>query len=299
MESFNPKVSFIPKGSLVREESFLERRRPRSVMGIIAGVSFVLALGSYFTLYYLNNSLNQLVVEKTTEIKSAQKEFSDAPEVGAAKTFRARVELARELLNKHTVVSPIFTFLSESTLSSVIFERFTFRGDPTMGTILELTGEAPTYGSLAYQLDILREKVKEVDSFTVKDVHLTNFGTVAFSLQIILKPEFLSYSNNLKTTESPVVAPVSSSTIDTSFTPSLNFDIPQSTTTTGTMMSTTSASGTVPVTDITASSSQEVVPLEQVPVVDEGSTTTPSVAVESAQPQSTFWGSLWSKLKFW
>ena len=73
MDSTNPKVSFIPKGSLVREESFLERRRPQSAIGFIAAFAFVLAVGSYAGLFYYNNALVIVVAEKRTEIKTAQK----------------------------------------------------------------------------------------------------------------------------------------------------------------------------------------------------------------------------------
>ena len=106
MDGTNPKLSFIPKGSLVREESFLERRRPQSVMGIVATLAFILSFGSYAGLYFYRVSLSKEVGSKTEEINRTQKIFSDAPQVDKAKLFRARADLARELLASHIIVSP-------------------------------------------------------------------------------------------------------------------------------------------------------------------------------------------------
>src|SRR3989344_9513583 len=105
MDSSNSKISFIPKESLVREESFLERRRPRSAMIFIASLIFISSVVAYAGLLYYNNSLNQTIAERITEIENLQREFTNAPEVREAKVFSARANLARELLNSHVVTS--------------------------------------------------------------------------------------------------------------------------------------------------------------------------------------------------
>lgn len=196
MDGTNPKVSFIPKGSLVREESFLERRRPQSAIGFVAFFAFVLAIGAYAGFYYYNDKLNQEVATKTIAIKKAQKEFSDEPKVGEAKVFRARADLAMELLNAHTVVSPVFAFLSENTTESILYDRFSFKNGAD-GATLELSGEAPTYASLAYQADVLRSKTKELSKLSISNIALTKFGTVTFNVAMSFVPSYLLYTNNL------------------------------------------------------------------------------------------------------
>ncbi|MFZ2303782.1 MAG: hypothetical protein WAV98_03285 [Minisyncoccia bacterium] len=196
MDSSNPKVSFIPKGSLVREESFLERRRPQSAIGLLAGFVFVLAVGSYAGLYYYNNILNKTVVEKTTDINKTQQGFKDAPEVGEARVFRARADLAHELLKKHTVVSPVFVFLSDNTTESIMYDKFSFKNSSD-GAVLELSGEAPTYAALAFQADVFRNKTEELSKFSVVNVALTKFGTIAFNFTMTFNPVYLLYTNNV------------------------------------------------------------------------------------------------------
>lgn len=196
MDSTTPKVSFIPKGSLVRETAFLERRRPRSAIGFIAVLAFVASVGSYAGLYLYNDSLEKKVEAKTDEINLIQKKFSEAPQIDKAQVFRARTKIASELLDSHTLVSPVLTFLSKYTLGSILYEKFSFtRGAD--GATVELLGEAPSYAALAYQGDVLRERTKELSRFDINNVSLTKFGTVSFVLSITFVPTHLAYADSL------------------------------------------------------------------------------------------------------
>lgn len=205
MEGSNTKVSFIPKGSLVRDEPFLERRRPRSVIGFFAGLVFVASVSVYAGLYYQNNLLNKKVADRIDEIKKAQREFSKAPEVAEAKIFRARADLALEMLNSHTVTSPVFDFLSKNTLQRVLYNSFSFKQTPE-GAVLDVSGEAPTYASLAYQVDVFRAQTNALTKFSVDGVTLSGFGTVNFSFSMTFSPTYLMYTKNLGSLE--VEAPV-------------------------------------------------------------------------------------------
>lgn len=196
MDGPNPKFSFIPKGSLVREDSFLERRRPKSFIGFVAAIIFVSSAGAYATLYYFNDSFNKIIASKKVEIEEAKEEFNSSPEVGEARIFRARADLAHELLNTHRVTSPVFTFLSDNTLESIMYEKFSFMVKHG-GAVVVLGGEAESYASLAYQSDVLKTKEKELLSFSVRDMTLTKFGTITFTLELVFKPDYLLYTKNL------------------------------------------------------------------------------------------------------
>lgn len=288
MDGTNPKVSFIPKSSLVREESFLERPRPRSVMGILAIVAFFASAGSYAGLYYSQSSLEKQILAKAQEIKNAQSELSSKPQIERAKLFRSRALLAQELLNTHTLVSPVLSFVSTSTISSVMYDKFSLT-HKAEGTVLELSGEAPTYAALAYQGDVLREKTKELANVSIHNVSLTSFGTVLFTLTMTFNPAYPSYIRNLGVSESmPAV-------------------------------SQTSEGVSAPLSSGAATSTAgAIVPPVELPVInatstvsDAGvgsSTTTASVPVVSpvtpvkaitAVPRQSFLSSLWARFKFW
>lgn len=202
MDGSNPKVSFIPKGSLVREESFLERRRPQSAIGLLAGIVFVLVVSSFVGLYYYNNKLNTIILDKKSEIDKTKQEFSSVPEVAEARVFRARVDLANELLNSHKIVSPVFVFLAKNTTESVLYDKFSLKNDSS-GAVLDLGGEAQNYDSLAFQADVLRGKTDELQKFTIDNIALTKFGNVTFNLSLVFKPDFLLYTKNIGNKDAP------------------------------------------------------------------------------------------------
>lgn len=285
MDSTTPKVSFIPKGSLVRETAFLERRRPRSAVGFIAGLAFVASVGSYAGLYFYNDSLEKKVVAKTDEINLIQKKFSDAPQIGKAQVFRARTKIASELLDSHTLVSPVFTFLSDYTLGSILYEKFSFtRGAD--GATVELLGEAPSYAALAYQGDVLRKRTKELSKFDINNVSLTNFGTVSFVLSLTFVPTHLAYADSLGVSDN------SSLQDDMTIVPEQGGDTPVISgvifedLSSGSGMDSSMASGTEMVTEI----------------VEEGTTVDQEAKVTTATPPSekqSILKSLWSRFKFW
>lgn len=215
MDGTNPKISFIPKESLVREASFLERSRPQSMVGILAIALFVVSVGSYSGFYFYNKNFKAGILSLTDKITAAQQAFSSAPQVGKAQLFSSRVSVAKELLDSHVVVSPALAFLSQSTLSSILYDKFSFEYKAG-GSIVKLSGEAPTYAALAYQADVFRGK-KELHDFTISNVVLTKFGTVSFELALTFTPEHLSYTRSLSSgdAETPAVAPTPSSDVST------------------------------------------------------------------------------------
>lgn len=207
MDDTSPKISFIPKGSLVHEGSFLERPRPRSAIGIAAIFIFAVVVLGYGGLYFYNNFLEGQISDKLGEIEKAQKVFSDSPQVAKANDFRFRADIVRQLLDSHVAVSPIFKFLSENTVGSIMYNKFSFSKDGDT-TVVKLSGEAPTYSSLAFQKEVFKQKTQAISSFTVGNVALTPFGTVTFDLSISFNPDYLSYSKNLAGALVPTVSPI-------------------------------------------------------------------------------------------
>ncbi len=302
-----PKISFIPKGSLIREETFLERPRSRSAIGIVAIFVFIISAGSFAGLYFYNNLLNDQVATKLDQIQSIQKVFSDSPQVDKAKNFRSRAEIIQGLLDGHTTVSPILDFLSANTLTSIMYTKFSFTRENGVFTV-ELNGEAPTYAALAYQREVLKGKTTELQSSTISNVSLTPFGTVSFSLELVFNPAYLSYVKNINTVTPTAFATTSESAI-VSPTPvasqGTNVIVP---TTTGIIPNFTasSSSGVNEVVSPTSSASSSVNNIEMSATTTLGASTGSNAAVNSSESnvvtpaqKPSFWSSFWSWFKFW
>lgn len=199
MVETTPKISFIPKASLVHEESFFDRSRSRSAMGILAVLVFSVVAVGYAGLFFYNRSLEKQLVSKLGEVQKVQSIFTGAKEVKSASDFSFRAEIVRQLLDAHVAVSPILKFLSENTVGSIMYDKFSFKQEDGVVTT-KLSGEAPTYSALAYQKEILSKKTTELLSSSVSDVSLTQFGTVSFSMTLMFKPGYLSYFNMVQGT---------------------------------------------------------------------------------------------------
>lgn len=195
MDGTNPKISFIPKGSLVRRESFLERPRPRSLVGYLALLAFVVSVGSYAGFYTYSSFYKKDIESMREEISKTEQKLINDPQVETAQLFSSRSNLASSLLESHTVVSPAFKFLSDNTIESIFYNKFSFTQNPD-GSKIDLTGEAESYAALVFQADVFRSK-KELLDFDISNISLTPFGNVSFSLILTLAPDFFSYSKNL------------------------------------------------------------------------------------------------------
>ena len=301
-----PKISFIPKGSLIREETFLERPRPRSAIGIVAVFIFIISVGSFAGLYFYNSSLNDQVATKLDQIQNIQKVFGDSPQVDKAKNFRSRAEIIQGLLDGHTIVSPLLDFLSANTLTSIMYNKFSFTKENGIFTV-ELNGEAPTYAALAYQREILKGKATELLSSTISNVSLTSFGTVSFSLSLVFNPSYLSYVKNINatitgtsaTTSQPLI-PITSGTSQ-----STTVTIPTAAGMVPSFVASTSVGMTGAVSP-TSSASSSVNGVGGYGSTTVGTSTdgsaVPSAPVSSAVvpvQKPSFWSSFWAWFKFW
>lgn len=194
MNSNSPKISFIPKSSIAHGGDIFGGSRPKSFVSFLAIVMLLFVGGAYIALYYYNLSLANKVDQKVSEIEVVQEKFLQSAEIQKARQFNDRAILTKKLLDSHIVVTPIFEFLSENTVSSIKYTNFIFKQEKDFQT-LELKGEAPSYSSLVNQIDILKNKKEEIASYSLSEVSLTNFGRVTFVIKIVFNPGYLSYSN--------------------------------------------------------------------------------------------------------
>lgn len=302
MDSNNSKISFIPKESLVREESFLERRRPRSAMIFIASLIFLSSVVAYGVLLYYNNSLNQTIADRITEIETLQREFTNAPEVREAKVFSARANLARELLSSHIVASPIFDFLSKNTVGTILYDKFSF-DNGEKGAVVNLFGEAPNYASLAYQTDVFKKQTKALASFTVNEVTLTEFGTVSFSFTMIFNPDFLSYLKNSVSADRGATPKVDVPISTPSTADAASFTINNISTSTTSTTSVATVSGSGVSVDIQAPNipREPVATLNGSPIADTAIIANGGVSNEipKVAEKKSFLRTLWERFKFW
>ncbi|KKU81646.1 MAG: hypothetical protein UY07_C0012G0005 [Parcubacteria group bacterium GW2011_GWA1_47_8] len=194
MNNDTTKISFIPQSPLVKKAGALAgQKRPVSILMVLAILAFILSAGSYGALYVYKASLISKIKQNTEKITQARDTLQNSPVIAQAKVFRERAMLGKALLDAHIVVSPIFTFLEDDTLQTVMYSQLTFTNKA--GELkVAIKGEAPGYASLAYQSDVLKEEKSTLKDFVIKDVTLMPSGSVGFTLEGVFHPASLLYT---------------------------------------------------------------------------------------------------------
>lgn len=213
MNSNAPKISFIPKSSMSRGGDDFGRPRPKSIAAISSIIIFFV-IGSVFAgLSYYKSLLDDDIANKIATIKDAQAKINQSPAIKQAKEFNQRATLTKQLLDSHIAITPVFDFLNKNAVSSIKYDSFTFRQEEK-SEYVEIKGEAPSYASLVNQLDVIKSKNKELASYSIKDVLLTEFGSVKFTLKITFVPGYLSYTNSQRTAVQFLVPPTANESLE-------------------------------------------------------------------------------------
>ncbi len=197
----NPKFqsSFIPKGTAAAASSGIsidKVKKQKNFLSFIAGtfffISLVLALGVFGYKLYLSNHIDDLAIKLQEGKDSLQVES-----IEELIKLNKRIIATNELIQKHQVLSPLFSLLEQETLKNVRFNSFSYTG-ASSGGLLMMKGEARGYAALALQADAL-ERTEKLRDLVFSDFGLDAKGNVTFSLQASVNPELSSYTHSLST----------------------------------------------------------------------------------------------------
>lgn len=208
MASKFPPSSFIPKGGAQYSGPTASRKRHSSSLLlttaiVIAAIAALAAGGVFFYTQYLESNL----ADKKQELAQAQAAF-DPEIIDELEQLDMRINAAGNILNNHTVVTPVLSVVESITLESVQLISLTIMspelmaeeqdedeaGSPRVG--VSLVGVARDYAGVALQSQVLSEN--EV----VRDPILSNFtlndqGDVEFSIEFFLDPDYMAYESTL------------------------------------------------------------------------------------------------------
>lgn len=180
-------TSFIPKKTLTRP-AYLKRGPSFLVLFsvfllIISGV----ALGGA---YFYKNRLNQGVDGLTRSLKQTQ-DILDPNFLQEIKRIDEKIKNAKIILSQHVLITPLFTFLENSTLKNIRFNSLSFHSPAPMKseTVLILTGSAVSFKSLALQIEEFK-KNNSVKDINTSGLALGEKGEVNFSMEISFSPSY-------------------------------------------------------------------------------------------------------------
>lgn len=185
----NFKTSFIPKKPVVTDE------RPTnpgvSIFTLISVLLLVISLGfAFLAFFYQKSSAQKLVDDKIALAKS--KEAFVPGTIEELIRLDSRIEVGKELLNKHTIMSPIFSMLEKKTINTIQFRRFSVSYGEGGAFLIDLSGVAPKFDQIAQQSDEF-SKSDDLRDIVFSNLSVGVDGRVSFSVKARVLPSILSY----------------------------------------------------------------------------------------------------------
>lgn len=171
-------------------EQFVAEKVPVGLPWRVLIFSFILFLTSLFIYFgfrfgyepYLDDRVEVLDANLTELTRSVSLE-----DQGRLINFYSQLVNLKQVLNKHSFPSNIFTFLEKNTIAAVSFSEAELN---IPQRTLYLEGLSRNLQSLAEQMTIL-ERAPEVISVLTQKVNIVPNG-VTFTIAIIFKPDFFS-----------------------------------------------------------------------------------------------------------
>lgn len=196
------QTSFIPK----KPVSVLapSRHGGMNLFFLIPVIIFVISLVLAGYVFFSKKVLMQKIILDQKTIETNKNGLTlDSITIESLVELDSRINTAKDLLNKHTSVSPIFNFLQKATLKNVSFKNFNFTslGKDASGAnkvSVQMFGVAKNWETVASQADEFSkiEWKKIISEPKISNLGINSDGSISFQFSAFVFPDFLSYKNN-------------------------------------------------------------------------------------------------------
>ncbi|HXK38368.1 MAG TPA: hypothetical protein VJ579_04860 [Candidatus Paceibacterota bacterium] len=212
----NIETSFIPE----QGGTYQYGARRSYAATIFAVFITVIAIGATAYVWWALRAEKRKVDAYAAALQSTEKNF-DLDKIATLAQLDKRINLAREIFNKHSMPSLVIDYLSDHTVSSIRWTQFSYKkmvadakaspeGVPA-GDTLELTGEAIGYGALYQQLAHFRAQNRVILYTELSSFHIDpRTGVVAIAMRLVLRPTYATFATvreRAAASEAPVAAP--------------------------------------------------------------------------------------------
>jgi len=181
------QTSFMPKKPAVEE-----RVRPERSIGLLTLVSIIVFFVSLLIaggLYGYKIMLVKNVAGLKSDLDRAKAAFEPSV-LNNIQKLEKKINASKEILSNHVLISPVFDILSQTTLKTVRYTKFSYVPAQGKYNIL-LSGQARSYRSVASQADVLG-KDKNISNPIFSNLKLDNLGNVNFDLSFSVDRSILT-----------------------------------------------------------------------------------------------------------
>lgn len=158
----------------------------------IALLAFLASLAAAGAAFGYKQYLTTAIASKDESLSKTQDAF-DPDAIETLVRTDKRIREMQGLMAKHTAPSAVFALLSEITLGTVQYRTFAYETDAAGKTVIELTGIADSFSSVALQSDQFGAS-KHLSEIVFSGITINQTGKVDFTVSATVEPAALSYS---------------------------------------------------------------------------------------------------------
>lgn len=188
------QTSFIPKKPMIVNQG--ADARPVSFLTIISIFLFFSMLLATGALYFYKGVMAKNLVQMESDLNLAKNRFEPS-KIAQLQVLDKRLKASEDILGGHIAVSPIFSALEDITMQTVRYTKFSYTLDAQKKVMVNMSGLAVGYRSIALQSDLFAKKAELIDP-VFSNLSLDDNGNVLFDLDFSVDPVFVDYQQVLK-----------------------------------------------------------------------------------------------------
>lgn len=185
-------LTFIPKKSLTPNLYQKRGTSPLIIISIFLAIASALIAAGF---YFYKNKINKETEGLRESVNRAQLTVDEVT-INNLENMTEKIKNAKEIVDSHKSLIPLFNLLESTTLKSIRFSNFSY-SESGENISVKMDGEANSYSSLANQSDSYT-KNNDIKNFVFSNLTLTDKGNIKFSIDIQINPSLVLYSNKIK-----------------------------------------------------------------------------------------------------
>lgn len=190
------ETSFVPQQNLLKMGSQERPGEPLNFSLIVSLVAFFVVLALAGGEYFYKQQAEKQLIQKGQELTAKEKLF-DTDKINSYKNLQVTLSTAKNLVDNHKIFSLVFNLLELRAAENIGLTSLLFTQDGE-GQHLMLSGQAPSYEAVYYQVQKWRESKPMMKSAEVMSLNLDDStGIINFNVKIDIDPKTLGYAQML------------------------------------------------------------------------------------------------------
>lgn len=187
------KTSFIPKESLAKPK---KGKRPTNILTVITLIIFFGTILTSVGIFLYGEYLKVSISNKEEQLSRARGAFEPAL-IKELTRVDNRIDASDKVIDQHIAMSLFFEFLEGNTLESVRFDEFLLTTINPERFLLNMSGTAASFASVALQSDVFGES-ETVTEPVFSDLDLDVFGNVSFNVNAFVNADSIKYRKTVE-----------------------------------------------------------------------------------------------------